>query len=63
MRVGRVRLYLLDTNLPSNTAEDRKITARLYEADRDIRLRQEILLGRGGVSMLRAWTSALPPIT
>lgn len=54
VRVGRVNLYLLDTNLPSNTAEDRKITARLYEADRDIRLRQEILLGRGGVSMLRA---------
>ena len=54
VRVGRVKLYLLDTNLPSNTAEDRKITARLYEADRDIRLRQEILLGRGGVSMLRA---------
>ncbi len=54
VRVGRVNLYLLDTNLPSNTAEDRKITARLYEADRDIRLRQEILLGRGGVNMLRA---------
>ena len=54
VRVGRINLYLLDTNLPSNTAEDRKITARLYEADRDIRLRQEILLGRGGVSMLRA---------
>lgn len=54
VRVGRINLYLLDTNLPSNTAEDRKITARLYEADRDIRLRQEILLGRGGVNMLRA---------
>lgn len=54
VRVGRINLYLLDTNLPSNTAEDRKITARLYEADRDIRLRQEILLSRGGVSMLRA---------
>ena len=54
VRVGRINLYRLDTNLPSNTAEDRKITARLYEADRDIRLRQEILLGRGGVSMLRA---------
>ena len=54
VRVGRINLYLLDTNLPSNTAEDRKITARLYEADRNIRLRQEILLGRGGVSMLRA---------
>lgn len=54
VRVGRIKLFLLDTDIPSNTAEDRKITARLYEADRDIRLRQEILLGMGGVSMLRA---------
>lgn len=38
VRVGRVKLYLLDTDTPSNTADDRKITARLYEADRDCRL-------------------------
>lgn len=54
VRVGRVRLYLLDSDIAKNTDEDRKITARLYEADRDIRLRQEILLGRGGVRLLRA---------
>ena len=53
VRVGRVRLYLLDSDLPKNTDEDRKITARLYEADRDIRLRQELLLGRGGARLLR----------
>lgn len=52
-RVGRVTLYLLDTDLPHNTDDDRRITARLYEADRDLRLRQEILLGMGGVKMLR----------
>ena len=50
--VGRIALYLMDTDIPMNTADDRKITARLYEADRDYRLRQEILLGMGGVRML-----------
>lgn len=54
VRVGRISLYLLDTDTPKNTEEDRKITARLYEADRDLRLRQEILLGMGGVRLLRA---------
>ena len=53
VRVGRVSLYLMDTDTPKNTEDDRKITARLYEADRDYRLRQEILLGMGGVRMLR----------
>ncbi|MEG2171743.1 MAG: alpha-glucan family phosphorylase [Desulfovibrionaceae bacterium] len=51
--VGRITLYLMDSDNPKNTAADRKITARLYEADRDYRLRQEILLGMGGVRMLR----------
>lgn len=54
VRVGRVSLYLLDTDTPKNTDADRRITARLYEADRDCRLRQEILLGMGGVRLLRA---------
>ncbi len=52
-QVGRITLYLLDTNLAKNLDEDKGITARLYEADRDIRLRQEMLLGMGGVSLLR----------
>ena len=52
LQVGRVPLYLMDANVPENTDDDRRITARLYEADRDIRLRQEILLGMGGVRML-----------
>ncbi len=54
LQVGRVPLYLLDSNTTQNSEEDRGITARLYDADRDIRLRQEILLGMGGVRLLTA---------
>jgi starch phosphorylase len=52
--VGRVPLYLLDTNLRTNRPEHRRITARLYGGDFDMRLRQEIVLGIGGVRALRA---------
>jgi phosphorylase/glycogen(starch) synthase len=52
VNVGRINLYLMDTDIPENTPDDRRITARLYEADRDMRIRQEILLGIGGVRML-----------
>lgn len=54
IQVGRVPLYLMDSNVPQNSEEDRRITARLYEADRDTRMRQEILLGMGGVRLLSA---------
>ncbi|NND96818.1 MAG: alpha-glucan family phosphorylase [Pirellulaceae bacterium] len=47
-RVGRVRLYLLDSNDEMNTAWDRGITAQLYDAGRDKRLLQELVLGVGG---------------
>ncbi|MHC4985088.1 MAG: alpha-glucan family phosphorylase, partial [Planctomycetota bacterium] len=53
-RVGRVNLYLLDTNVPENSPEDRHITAQLYGGDLDNRVRQEIVLGIGGVRMLAA---------
>jgi starch phosphorylase len=49
-----VPLLLLDTNLEENRPEDREITARLYGGDDRYRLRQEIVLGIGGVRMLRA---------
>jgi starch phosphorylase len=52
--VGRVRLYLLDTNVPSNPPEAIAITDRLYGGDEQHRLRQEIILGIGGVRALRA---------
>src|SRR6185503_17561243 len=54
IQVGRVPLYLLDTNIPQNSAEDRVITARLYGGDHDMRVRQEVVLGIGGVRALRA---------
>ncbi len=52
--VGRVPLYLLDTDFDGNDPDDREITARLYGGDRDMRIRQEILLGIGGVKVLHA---------
>jgi phosphorylase/glycogen(starch) synthase len=52
--VGRVTIYLLDTNLPQNRVEDRNITRNLYGGDVEMRIQQEIVLGRGGVRMLRA---------
>jgi starch phosphorylase len=52
--VGRVPLYLLDTNIPANSEEDRKLTARLYGGDQRTRIRQEVMLGIGGVRALAA---------
>ena len=52
--IGRVKLYLLDTNLPQNSATDRMITATLYGGDREMRIRQEIVLGIGGLRALTA---------
>jgi starch phosphorylase len=52
--VGRVALYLLDTDRPENRRIDRWIAARLYAGDLDVRLAQYALLGRGGVRLLRA---------
>jgi starch phosphorylase len=52
--VGRVRLFLLDTDIPENTDEDRHLTARLYGGDQRIRIRQEIMLGIGGARALSA---------
>ena len=54
LRVGRVPLYLLDSNLDENTPNDRKLTTRLYWSDIDLRVAQEVLLGFGGVRALRA---------
>jgi starch phosphorylase len=55
VQVGRVPLYLLDTDIPQNTSEqDRALTRHLYGGDREYRIQQEILLGVGGVMMLDA---------
>jgi starch phosphorylase len=53
VRVGRVNLYLLDTNVEENNPQDRALSARLYTADQEERLRQLIVLGVGGVRALR----------
>lgn len=51
--VGRVPLYLLDSDVDGNSATDRELTARLYSSDLDLRISQEIILGIGGVRALR----------
>lgn len=53
IHVGRVPLYLLDTNIETNSQADRALSARLYSSDLDLRISQEILLGIGGVRALR----------
>ena len=52
--IGRVKLYLLDTNVADNSSTDRMITACLYSGDREMRIRQEIMLGIGGFKALAA---------
>jgi starch phosphorylase len=54
VEVGRVPLYLMDSNHAGNAPWDRELTARLYGGDQELRLQQEILLGVGGVRILRA---------
>ncbi len=55
IKVGRVSLYLLDTNIPDNPLQqDREITDQLYGGDNDKRIRQEIVLGIGGLRALKA---------
>ncbi len=54
MRVGRVHLYLLDCDVPSNSPEDRELTARLYGGDNRTRVRQELVVGVGGIRALKA---------
>ncbi len=53
VKVGRVDLYLLDTDIGRNCREDRDITAQLYGGNKDVRMAQEIVLGIGGVKALR----------
>ena len=54
VQVGRTTLYLLDSNVEGNSESDLALTARLYGGDARVRIRQELLLGVGGVRVLRA---------
>lgn len=53
VNVGRVALYLMDTDVDENDPWDRELSARLYSGDGEVRIRQEIMLGIGGVRILR----------
>lgn len=50
--IGKIKLYLLDTDLPENKKEFRQITDKLYDSDREIRLMQEILISFGGLELI-----------
>ncbi|HZJ16562.1 MAG TPA: alpha-glucan family phosphorylase [Chthoniobacteraceae bacterium] len=54
LAIGRITLYMLDTDVPENSEEDRLITAQLYGGDHELRVKQEIVLGIGGVHALHA---------
>ncbi len=54
IKIGRVFLYLMDTNIDENNHDDRSITDQLYGGDNEMRIKQEILLGIGGVRVLKA---------
>ncbi|WP_135227679.1 alpha-glucan family phosphorylase [Deinococcus fonticola] len=54
LQVGRIQVLLLDTNLPENTEDDRKLTARLYGGNQELRVQQYVLLGVAGIRALRA---------
>ncbi|QDT39345.1 alpha-glucan family phosphorylase [Stratiformator vulcanicus] len=54
INVGRIRLFLLDTDVEQNAAEDRNLTSRLYSGGSRTRIRQEIMLGIGGLRALTA---------
>ncbi len=53
-QAGHTRMYFLDSNVEGNSEEDRKITFRLYGGDKTTRIQQEIVLGIGGVRLIRA---------
>ena len=52
INVGRIKLYLLDSDIEKNNEEDRDVTLRLYGGDQEMRIRQEIVLGMGGTNLL-----------
>ena len=53
INVGRIKLYLLDSDIDQNNAEDREITLKLYGGDQEMRIKQEIVLGMTGVNLLK----------
>ena len=62
VNVGRVKLYLLDSDIEKNNEEDRDVTLRLYGGDQEMRIRQEIVLGMAGVHLLKEYLHLDPTI-
>lgn len=62
INIGRVKLYLLDSDIPKNNEEDRNVTLRLYGGDQEMRIRQEIVLGMAGVSLLTKYLGLKPTV-
>lgn len=60
--VGRIKLYLLDSDIDKNNEEDRDVTLRLYGGDQEMRIRQEIVLGMAGVSLLTKYLNLNPTV-
>ncbi len=60
--VGRVTLYLLDSDIEKNNVEDRDVTLKLYGGDQEMRIRQEIVLGMGGTNLLTRTLKLNPTI-
>jgi glycogen phosphorylase len=54
IQVGRIPIFLMDTDVPRNVPQDRELSARLYGGDREMRISQEIVLGIGGVRAVMA---------
>ncbi len=62
VNVGRVKLYLLDSDIEKNNPEDRNVTLRLYGGDQEMRIRQEIVLGQAGVELLTRYLKLDPTV-
>ena len=62
INVGRIKLYLLDSDIEKNKPEDREITLRLYGGDQEMRIKQEIVLGMGGTNLLTRALGLTPTI-
>ena len=62
INVGRVKLYLLDSDIEKNNEEDRDVTLRLYGGDQEMRIRQEIVLGQAGVNLLTKYLNLNPTV-
>ncbi len=62
INVGRIKLYLLDSDIEKNNEEDRDVTLKLYGGDQEMRIRQEIVLGQAGVELLTKYLKLNPTV-